>query len=153
MIQHTGTHRSNRFAKGFPLMGFLLPARNSMPSAAESENLYHRVRALFFLYAIHRFHLPPLLSGKPAGSIPFAGYEHLLQRRFEEAIDEFIDAQTAQGSGDALSSSLASAFHSLAFQTLADQVRSSVRSVDGNRWMFRMGHPSDHPLRFPEESY
>jgi len=23
-----------------------------------SENLYERVRALFFLYAIHRFHLP-----------------------------------------------------------------------------------------------
>ena len=23
-----------------------------------SDNLYHRVRALFFLYAIHRFHLP-----------------------------------------------------------------------------------------------
>ena len=24
----------------------------------ESDNLYFRVRALFFLYAIHRFHLP-----------------------------------------------------------------------------------------------
>lgn len=27
-----------------------------------SENLYERVRALFFLYAIHRFHLPPRLN-------------------------------------------------------------------------------------------
>ena len=27
-----------------------------------SENLYQRVRALFFLYAIHRFHLPIRLS-------------------------------------------------------------------------------------------
>lgn len=117
----------------------------------QSENLYHRVRALFFLYAIHRFHLPPLLAGKAAGSIPFAGYEHLLQRRFEEAIDGFLSALSAQGAGDALSSSLASAYHSLAFQTLADQVRSSVRSVDGNRWMFRMGHPADHPLRFRRE--
>src|SRR5438876_1085696 len=27
-----------------------------------SDNLYERVRALFFLYAIHRFYLPPLLS-------------------------------------------------------------------------------------------
>src|SRR2546423_1444481 len=27
-----------------------------------SENLYQRVRALFFLYAIHRFHLPLRLS-------------------------------------------------------------------------------------------
>lgn len=117
----------------------------------ESENLYHRVRALFFLYAIHRFHLPPLVKEKAAGNIPFAGYEHLLQRRFEEAIDEFLDAQSAEGPGDALSSALGAAYHSLAFQTLADQVRSSVRMVDGNRWMFRMGHPSDHPLVFRKE--
>lgn len=116
-----------------------------------SENLYHRVRALFFLYAIHRFQLPPLMCGKAAGSIPFTGYENLLYRRFEEAIDKFLEAQKAQGPGDALSSALASAYHSLAFQTLADQVRSSVRTVDGNRWMFRMGHPSDHPLRFRKE--
>ena len=27
-----------------------------------SENLYERVRALFFLYAIHRFHLPAKLA-------------------------------------------------------------------------------------------
>ena len=27
-----------------------------------SENLYERVRALFFLYAIHRFHLPAKLE-------------------------------------------------------------------------------------------
>ncbi|MFK7850420.1 MAG: UTP--glucose-1-phosphate uridylyltransferase [Akkermansiaceae bacterium] len=117
----------------------------------QNDNLYHRVRALFFLYAIHRFHLPPLLSKEAVGSIPFAGYEHLLQRRFEEAIDEFLEAEGEQGSGDALSSALSSAYHSLAFQTLADQVRSSVRTVDGNRWMFRMGHPADHPLRIRKE--
>ena len=27
-----------------------------------SDNLYQRVRALFFLYAIHRFHLPAALE-------------------------------------------------------------------------------------------
>src|SRR5689334_15287998 len=54
-----------------------------------TENLYHRVRALLFLYAIHRFHLPQKLgaaaytTGYGARSlIPFQGYEHLLQRRF-----------------------------------------------------------------------
>lgn len=116
-----------------------------------SDNLYHCVRALFFLYAIHRFYMPPLLRENAAGSIPFIGYENLLQRRFEEAIDRFLEAQSEQGPCDALSSALSSAYHSLAFQTLADQVRSSVRTVDGNRWMFRMGHPSDHPLRFRKE--
>jgi len=32
-------------------------------------------------------------------------------------------------------------YQRLALQTLADQVRRSVRSVRGNQWMFRMGHP------------
>jgi len=39
----------------------------------------------------------------------------------------------------------------LLFQTLADQVRRSVRSVRGNQWMFRMGHPQDQPLRIRSE--
>src|SRR5438045_1492229 len=45
----------------------------------ESDNLYHRVRALFFLYAIHRFLLPPKLeqggaAGAAKGVVPFEGY-------------------------------------------------------------------------------
>ena len=32
----------------------------------QSENLYERVRALFFLYAIHRFHLPARLAAESA---------------------------------------------------------------------------------------
>jgi hypothetical protein len=123
-----------------------------------SENLYERVRALFFLYAIHRFHLPAALAarmgaGRSAAKslIPFAGYEHLLQRRFEEAIERFLDVQRAQGPSDAISSALAAAYHRLGFQTLADQVRRSVRSVRGDQWMFRMGHPADQPLRLRPE--
>ena len=50
-----------------------------------------------------------------------------------------------------MSSALASAYHRLAFQTLAGQVRRSVRSVRGNQWMFRVGHPVDHPLRVRPE--
>jgi hypothetical protein len=123
-----------------------------------SENLYERVRALFFLYAIHRFHLPAKLEAAsrstlhaPRSLIPFKGYEHLLQRRFEEAIDHFLTVQQAEGPSDAISSALAAAYHRLGFQTLADQVRRSVRSVRGNQWMFRMGHPADHPLRLRPE--
>ena len=36
-----------------------------------SENLYERVRALFFLYAIHRFHLPSKLL-EPSRLTPHA---------------------------------------------------------------------------------
>jgi hypothetical protein len=116
-----------------------------------SENLYERVRALFFLYAIHRFHLPSRRELRAGGQIPFQGYEQLLHRRFEEAIEIFSSAQKAEGPSDALSSALAAAYHRLAFQTLADQVRRSVRTVRGNQWMFRMGHPKDQPLRLRPE--
>jgi hypothetical protein len=120
-----------------------------------SDNLYERVRALFFLYAIHRFHLPPRLmagaQGQRPGLVPFKGYEHLLQRRFEEAIEVFLHAQAESGPSDGVSSALATAYHRLAFQTLANQVRRSVRTVRGNQWMFRMGHPADQPLRLRPE--
>ena len=116
-----------------------------------SENLYERVRALFFLYAIHRFHLPAKVSAGAGGMIPFKGFEHLLQRRFEEALEQFLAVQKTSGPGDATSSALASVYQRIAFQTLADQVRRSVRSVRGNQWMFRMGHPEDHPLRVRPE--
>ena len=116
-----------------------------------SQNLYERVRALFFLYAIHRFHLPTRAELTMGGLIPFHGYEHLLERRFEEAIEVFSQRQKTGGPSDALSSALASAYHRLAFQTLADQVRRSVRTVRGNQWMFRMGHPNDQPLRLRPE--
>jgi hypothetical protein len=116
-----------------------------------SENLYQRVRSLFFLNAIYRFHLPSLLVGRESGSIPFGGYENLLSRRFPEAIDAFLLAQTTDGPSVTLASALAEAYHHLAFQTLADQVRRSVRTVRGNQWMFRTGHPADVPLQIQKQ--
>jgi len=130
-----------------------------------NKNLYERVRALFFLYAIHRFHLPARSEANAAGrslvppgaqiprgaQIPFDGYEKFLSRRFEEAIGIFLAAQERDGLSDGLSSALAAAYRGLAFQTLADQVRRSVRSVRGNQWMFRAGHPADYALRLRPE--
>jgi hypothetical protein len=87
------------------------------------------------------------------GLIPFEGYTHLLKRRFEEAIEIFLTIQEADGPNEAISSALAAASHNLGFQTLADQVRRSVRSVRGNQWMFRIGHPADHPLRVRPELF
>ncbi len=115
------------------------------------SNLYRRVRALFFLAAIYRYHLPNRLSVSQTGLIPFEGYEHLLARRFIEAIDTFLAAQAANGPSEGTASALAQAYHQLGFQTLADQVRRSVRTVRGNQWMFRLGHPADHPLRLRQE--
>jgi hypothetical protein len=119
-----------------------------------SANLYERVRALFFLHALHRFHFPAMLAregGGARGLVPFRGFEHLLHRRFEEAVDTFLAQQESEGPSEGISSALAAAYHRLAFQTLADQVRRSVRTVRGNQWMFRMGHPVDQPLRVRPE--
>jgi UTP--glucose-1-phosphate uridylyltransferase len=116
-----------------------------------SENLYQRVRALFFLYAIHRFHLPSKTTLAESGQIPFQGYELLLNRRFPEAIDTFLAVQRDAGPSISLSSALSEAYHRLGFQTLADQVRLSVRTVKGNQWMFRTGHAADVPLRLRNE--
>ena len=116
-----------------------------------TDNLYHRVRALFFLSSIHQYHFPRFYDNESVGKIPFDSYQHLLGRRFVEAIDSLLITQSADGPSDALSSALLQAYHGLAFQTLADQVRKSVRTVRGNQWMFRIGHPSDHPLRIRNE--
>ena len=115
------------------------------------DNLYHRVRALFFLAAIYRYHIPNRLSSTQSGLIPYSGYEHLLSRRFVEAIDGFLKVQESEGPCDGIASALAQAYHQLGFQTLADQVRRCVRTVKGNQWMFRLGHPAEHPLRFRSE--
>lgn len=117
----------------------------------ESPNLYDRVRALFFLYAINRFHLPARPELPAACRIPYAGVGRLLARRFDEAVRIFRAEEAAHGPGDPLCSALAAAYHALAFQTLADQVRASVRGAAGNRWMFRTGVPTDHPLRIRPE--
>lgn len=116
-----------------------------------SGSLYERVRALLFLSAIHRYHLPGKDGVARTGRIPFAGQEHLLARRFEESIRCFLSEQSARGPNEAISSALSRAYRGLAFQTLAGQVRRSVRGVRGNQWMFRCGHPADYPLRLRPE--
>jgi UDP-N-acetylglucosamine pyrophosphorylase len=117
----------------------------------ENTNLYHKVRALFFLYAIHRFHIPNREGVSTKALLPYLAYEHILNRRFEEAITILLAIQHTEGANEGISSALADAYHKLAFQTLADQVRKSVRTTPGNSWMFRISHPFDHPLHFTKQ--
>jgi hypothetical protein len=215
-------------------------------------NLYERVRCLFFLYAVHRFYLPlrRRVNDKRVNNSINAnddrstlkkeyftcpkGYSALLDRRFEEAIDYFLEfvlvdpdsmadyvekeeedggksfmpkktrltsdltfdptrtmatvrivngernkeesnsecryslcldslknrqqkqqQQAPQSKlllpSEAASSSLAATYRSLAFQTLADQVKSSVRNHPGNEWMFCVSNVQEQRLRFEEE--
>lgn len=116
-----------------------------------NKNLYERVRAQVFLYAIHRFHLQQRADILQTGLIPFDISANLLKRRFEEAIELLNRAVKSGGLNSALSSAYGAAYRGLAFKTLSDQVRRSVRSVRGNQWMSRCGHPADYPLRFRKE--
>ena len=130
----------------------LLAERDALDEYRRSAaNLYDRVRALFFLAAINRLHLPARPELPADGKIPYPGVDRLLGRRFDEAVRAFRAAERAHGPSDPLCSALAAAYHQLAFQTLADQVRRSVRAVPGNRWMFRTGAAADHPLRVRPE--
>lgn len=130
----------------------LLAAAAELDQYRRNEtNLYRRVRALFFLSALHRYHLPAQPDYPRAGRVPYAGFQFLLERRFEEAIGVFQREVAELGPNETLSSALAAAYYALGFQTLADQVRRTVRSTRGNAWMFRLGHPLDQGLRVRPE--
>ncbi|MEX2381044.1 MAG: UTP--glucose-1-phosphate uridylyltransferase, partial [Opitutales bacterium] len=119
--------------------------------ARREGNGYKRVRALLYLYALYRFYLPGKEGLNPGVLLPHDGHLHLLNRRYEEAIEVFLRVQRSEGAADSLASALAAACQGWAFQILAGQVQRSVRAVPGNQWMFRMGHSADHPLRLRPE--
>lgn len=135
------------FCRDASLEALLKEAKDLDQYRKSDLNLYNRVRALFFLYAIHRFYIPKFKEISIKGIIPYDAFDHILKRRFEEAIALFLKIQDQHGANEGISSGLAEAYQKLAFQTLADQVRTSVRSTAGNKWMFRIGHPFDQPLK------
>jgi galactokinase/mevalonate kinase-like predicted kinase len=112
-----------------------------------TTNLYERVRASMFLHAIYRYRVQESPGLPGTGRIPFDGFVDLLQRRFEQAVARFRAAARGGMPDGAIASALAQAYAQVAYQTLADQVRRSVRSAAGNRWMFRVGAPEEHPMR------
>ncbi|MBN1900693.1 UTP--glucose-1-phosphate uridylyltransferase, partial [Candidatus Sumerlaeota bacterium] len=105
----------------------------------QTDNLYHRVRATLFLYAVYRFFLMESKFFPSEGEIPIQGHEDLLFRRFDQAISCFRRVMKEKGPNAALISALAESYHHLSFQILLNQVRRSVRASSGNQWMFRVG--------------
>jgi len=110
-------------------------------------NLYERVRASMFLHAIYRYAVQDAPEVRDAGLVPFDGFKDLMARRFEQAIAAFRASMRRQGPSGTVASALAQAYEQVAYQTLADQVRRSVRNCQGNRWMFRVGAVDEHPVR------
>ncbi len=119
--------------------------------ALERQPLRAGAGAVFPLRHPPLSHPAATIARQRRRAIPFAGYTNLLKRRFEEAIDIFLAAQARDGPERADFERAGGGLSRLGFQTLADQVRRSVRSVRGNQWMFRIGHPADYPLRIRPE--
>lgn len=117
----------------------------------ETKNLYERVRACMFLYYGYRFILMDAPEIAPVGYNPKQAFNNILERRFEEAINLYRKEIKKEGYNATLLSGLAKAYHKLTFKILADQVKSSVRSSTGNRWMFRHGHAQNHAIRVHEK--
>ncbi|MGK7397485.1 MAG: UTP--glucose-1-phosphate uridylyltransferase [Candidatus Cyclobacteriaceae bacterium M3_2C_046] len=113
----------------------------------QTPNLYDKVRASLFIYAAYRFFLVQSDKIPSEGTIPFKGFENLLERRFEKAIEAFKGANPIQQDNGTIFSALAESYHHLTFQYLIDQVKKSVRSSRGNQWMFRVGHQDEHAIR------
>src|SRR5580693_8108234 len=111
------------------------------------QNLYARVRASLFLHALYRYEIQDDPAIRGTGHIPFNGFMDLMERRYEPAIATFLQTMKRDGPNGAICSALAQAYEQIAFATLADQVRRSVRGCQGNRWMFRVGGVDEHPLR------
>ena len=130
----------------------LLMAAKELDSFRRSAtNLYHKVRADFLIASIYRYLLPNQVKESASGLLPYEAYQHLLERRFSEAIDLLLIEQSKGNPTQSNCSALGKAYYQQGIQTLADQVRRSVRTVRGNQWMFRIAHPDDQPLRFHPE--
>jgi len=117
----------------------------------QSDNLYHRVRACLFIHAIYRYYLIDRKDVPKTGLIDYAGIRAVLSRDYDEAIERFRAAMMSQGCNEALLSALAEAYFRLAFKYLVDQVRQSVRTSVGNKWMFACKNQRRYPLRVPAE--
>ncbi|MFM9030097.1 MAG: hypothetical protein ACKOTF_05350 [Opitutaceae bacterium] len=93
-----------RWGEGRTLEELLAACRELDAYRRRETNLYRRVRALFFIAASQRDHLPAQPGLARAGRVPHNGFRHLLERRFEEAISVFLRAQEQSGPSETLAS-------------------------------------------------
>ncbi len=112
-----------------------------------TDNLYDGVRSSLFLYEAYRFYLEKAKEIPATGKLPYSAVQKILGRKFEQAIEELQNLAKKEGLNATLASALAEAYHHLTFQLLGDQVKKSVRSSRGNRWMFRIGHVEELPIK------
>ncbi len=115
-----------------------------------SENLYERVRALLFLYAIHRFHLP-LKPGVHARTLISFPVTRICCNAGSRRPSPLFSRRRRQ-TGRPTRFPARWPWPISGWPCSRWPTRSAQRAFGrGNQWMFRMGHPANHPLRIPAD--
>ena len=100
-ITSTDTAKRNRsffdISSQLPAVELLKALRELDHFRKSTSNLYDKVRAILFLYAGYRFFLMEVKETPATGKIPYAGFEDLLGRRYEQAIAIFYQELDKQG--------------------------------------------------------
>lgn len=112
-----------------------------------SKNLYQRVRACLFLWAIYRFFLP---AAGPACSepLPAAAGRMLKSGNWTGAL-RLLRPLIKQAPPEPARSAAAEAYYRLAFDLLLDQVHDSISRTEGNRELFQLSRIDRYPLQVP----
>ncbi len=113
-----------------------------------SDNLYHKVRASLFLFAIYNFYLQFNKETVQFGKIPFEGIKAAFDRDFEKAINIYL-SDGSQNS--AIYSALADAYYNVSFNYLMEQVKLSISHCRENYLLFNIKGLADYPYLVPEE--
>ncbi len=115
-----------------------------------SENLYHKVRASLFLFALYRFYLQTDENVPKTGIIPIQGIRSAFKREFEESVEIYL-REISGNLNAALCSAIADSYYQLSFKYLLDQVKQSISHCSENFHLFNINSLSDYPCSVPAE--
>ncbi|MDY6856860.1 MAG: UTP--glucose-1-phosphate uridylyltransferase [Thermodesulfobacteriota bacterium] len=116
-----------------------------------SENLYHKVRASMYLFALYRFYLQENNKIPSDGKIPFPGVQASFNRDFEQAIHIYLYEAAKHGFTGGICSALADSYYHLAFDYLLDQVKLSISQRHENYHLFNTNGLEDYPFTVAKE--
>ncbi len=135
---------------GKPFSWLLDRAKELERFLKDCSNLYQRVRACLFLFALYRFYLPAARKTSGRGFIPHSAARQMLSRNWAAAI-RLLRPALKLGAADIVLSALAEAYYRLAFSYLLDQIHDSISRAPGNEWLYRLTSIDNYPLRVPDE--
>jgi len=117
----------------------------------DSSNLYHKVRASLFLFAIYRFYLQESKEIKPCGRIPFEGIKAVRHKNFEESIAIYLKEIKNGNLNGAICSAIAHSYYKQSFKYLLEQVKLSISHCKENSSLFDIEGLDDYPYRVSEK--